>query len=183
METLSDNQLMTRVQNGNVEQLGLLFERYHRMLFSFFYNRNNNIQLSEDLVQNVFLRVIKYKHNFQGRGEFKHWLFHIAKNVQADHFRKKKLKYADSLDDWKDKVKDHDQIQSQQLIQHEEMQQLKAALDRLDPEKKQIIIWSKFQGLKYKEIGERLGCTEGAVKVKVFRALKALKKQFQKLEN
>jgi RNA polymerase sigma-70 factor (ECF subfamily) len=72
---------MLQVKAGQVDQLGLLFERYHRILFSFFYNLNRNVEMSEDLVQNVFMRILKYKHRFKGDGEFKTWMFHIAKNV------------------------------------------------------------------------------------------------------
>jgi len=162
--------------------LGLLFERHHRMLFSFFYHRNKNIQLSEDLVQNVFMRVLKYKHRYRGEGEFKHWLFHIARNVSADHYRKKKIKYSEAIDDWKDQIRDGGSTPTQSIIHQEEMSQLKTALDRLDPEKKEIIMLSKIQGLRYKDIGQRLGCSEGAVKVKVYRALKALKQMYKKLD-
>ena len=183
MDALSDNQIMLRVRDGKLDHLGLLFERYHRMLFSFFYNRNKDIQLSEDLVQNVFVRVLKYRHRYRGEGEFKHWLFHIARNVGTDHYRKKKIRFADSIDDWKDQLSDQNNTPTQHMIQQEQMTQLKAALDRLDPEKREIIMLSKLEGLRYKEIGQRLGCTEGAVKVKVYRALKALKEFYQQLED
>lgn len=180
MNALSDNQLMQKVRDGKLDHLGLLFERYHRMLFSFFYNRNKNIQLSEDLVQNVFERVLKYRHRYRGDGEFKHWLFHIARNVSSDHYRKKTIRYSESVDDWKDHLVDDHHIPSQSMIQQEEMKKLKTALDQLDSEKREILMLSKLEGLRYKEIGQRLNCSEGAVKVKVYRALKALKKIYQK---
>lgn len=183
MDALSDNQIMQRVREGKTDHLGLLFERYHRLLFSFFYNRNKDIQLSEDLVQNVFVRVLKYRHRYRGDGEFKHWLFHIARNVGTDHYRKKKLRFTSSTDDWKEQITDQNSSPSQLMIQKEEMTQLKLALDRLDPEKREVLMLSKLEGLRYKEIGQRLGCSEGAVKVKVYRALKALKKTYQQIDN
>ena len=67
------------------------------------------------------------------------------------------------------------------MIKQEELNQLRTALQKLDPEKREVLILSKLQGLKYKEIANLLGCTEGAVKVKVFRALKELKKVFEKM--
>ncbi len=183
MNALSDNQLMQEVRDGKLDHLNLLFERYHRMLFSFFYNRNQDIHLSEDLVQNVFVRVLKYRHRFRGDGEFKHWLFHIARNVSSDHYRKKKVRYSESIDDWKDQITDDHHIPSESMIQKEQMKQLKTALDRLDPEKREVLMLSKLEGLRYKEIGERLGCSEGAVKVKVYRALKALKQVYKQMDN
>jgi RNA polymerase sigma-70 factor (ECF subfamily) len=82
---------------------------------------------------------------------------------------------------WQDKIKDESRSQNQQMIKQEELNQLKRAIQLLDPEKREIIILSKLQGLKYKEIGQIIGCSEGTVKVKVFRALKELKKVFEKL--
>ena len=59
---------------------------------------------------------------------------------------------------------------------------LSMAMDRLPADKREILLLSKYQDKKYKEIGEIMGCSEGAVKVKVFRALQELKVVFQQLE-
>ena len=64
----------------------------------------------------------------------------------------------------------------------EELQLLSMAMDRLPEEKRELLLLSKYQDKKYKEIGEMLGCTEGAVKVKVFRALQDLKAVYKQLE-
>jgi RNA polymerase sigma-70 factor (ECF subfamily) len=56
------------------------------------------------------------------------------------------------------------------------------AMDRLPDEKREILLLSKYEEKKYKEIGDMLGCSEGAVKVKVFRALQDLKQIYQQLE-
>jgi RNA polymerase sigma-70 factor (ECF subfamily) len=56
------------------------------------------------------------------------------------------------------------------------------AMDRLPVDKREILLLSKFQDKKYKEIGEIIGCSEGAVKVKVFRALQELREVYRKLE-
>jgi RNA polymerase sigma factor (sigma-70 family) len=62
------------------------------------------------------------------------------------------------------------------------MQLLSMAMDRLPEDKREILLLSKFQEKKYKEIGDILGCSEGAVKVKVFRALQELKEVYKELE-
>ncbi|MEL7122100.1 MAG: RNA polymerase sigma factor [Bacteroidota bacterium] len=182
METLTDEKLMQRVRMGEVQYLGLLFERYHKILFTFFYNRNKDIQLSEDLVQNVFLQILKNKHQYKGNGLFKHWLFVIARNTKNNHFRKTKVQFFDTLEDWKEKITDETINPSRSMMHQEDMSLLKVALNQLDPEKKEILMMSKMQGMKYKEIGEKLGYSEGAIKVKVYRALKELKEKFKQLE-
>ena len=167
---------MLRVKEGNLDNLGLLFERYNRILFAFFYRMNYEPELSEDLVQNVFFRILKYKHAFKGDGEFKTWMFHIARNVNTDHYRKsKKLGNREDLEHWNERLTDQPQI-DQQEQKDEDLGILKLAMSKLSEEKREILNLSKLKGMKYKEIGEMMNCSEGAVKVKVFRALNDLKK-------
>lgn len=181
MNSLADNALMIKVKDGDLGKLGLLFERYKKPLFGFFYGMNKDADLSEDLVQNVFLRILKYRYLFRGEGDFKTWMFHIARNVNHDHFRKLKWKGGDDLDRWEDRLTSHENRQSE-FQQEEEMQLLSMALGKLSEEKREIILLSKFEDKKYREIGQIIGCTEGAVKVKVFRALQELKEVYKKLE-
>lgn len=181
MDALTDNALMLKVRDGDLDKMSLLFERYKKPLFGFFYHMNKDAELSEDLVQNVFLRILKYRYLFRGEGDFRTWMFHIARNVSHDHFRKNRLAAKDSLETWQDRL-GSDENRSSGIQREEEMHLLSMAMDRLPEDKREILVLSKFQDKKYKEIGEILGCTEGAVKVKVFRALQELKEMYQKLE-
>ena len=179
-DLLTDNQVMMKVKSGDTADLGILFERYHRMLFRFFYRLNQNAVISEDLVQNVFERILRYRHRFRGDGEFKAWLFQIARNVNYDQVRKKGNRPQETIEDWQDHIIDQSPDQQALMMKKEELDLLQQSLQNLDPEKREIIVLSKLQGLKYRKIGELLGLTEGAVKVKVFRALKALKAEVAK---
>ena len=181
MNSLEDNALMIKVKDGDLAKLGLLFERYKKPLFGFFYGMNKDADLCEDLVQNVFMRILKYRYLFRGEGDFKTWMFHIARNVNHDHFRKIKWKGKDDLDHWQDRLSNNENRQTE-FQQDEELQLLSMALDKLPEEKREIILLSKYHDKKYREIGEILGCSEGAVKVKVFRALQELKEVYKKLE-
>ncbi len=181
LDALTDNALMIKVRDGDPDKLGLLFERYKRPLYGFFYGMNRSQELSEDLVQNTFFRILKYKHLFRGEGDFRTWMFHIARNVSHDHYRKDKIKAKDSLEDWQDKL-GHNENRPNEIQHQEEQQMLLLAMDKLPVEKREILLMSKFQEKKYKEIGEIIGCSEGAVKVKVFRALQELKVIYQQLE-
>lgn len=181
MNSPGDNALMIKVRDGDLSKLGPLFERYKKPLFGFFYGMNRDADLSEDLVQNVFLRILKYRYLFRGEGDFKTWMFHIARNVSNDHFRKAKWTAKDDLKKWEDRLGNHDNRQTE-FQQDEELQLLSLALDKLPDEKREVILLSKFHDKKYREIGEILGCSEGAVKVKVFRALQELREVYKKLE-
>lgn len=170
-----------KVREGDLDKMGLLFERYKRPLYGFFYGLNKEQELSEDLVQNTFLRILKYRHLFRGDGDFRAWMFHIARNVNIDHHRKHRIKATEALENWQERVGHHEN-QSVEIQQNEEHRMLSMAMDRLPADKREVLLLSKFEERKYSEIGEVLGCTEGAVKVKVFRALQELKVIFKQLE-
>ena len=181
MEALADNALMEKVRDGDLDKLGLLFERYKRPLYGFFYGMNREQELSEDLVQNTFLRILKYRHLFRGEGDFKTWMFHIARNVSHDHYRKNKIKMKESIEDWQERL-GHDENRFLEMQHTETQQMLAMALEKLPADKREVLLLSKYQEKKYQEIGEILGCSEGAVKVKVFRALQELRVVYRQLE-
>ena len=173
---------MLQVREGDLKKLGLLYERYKKVLFAFYYHQNRDAGASEDLVQNVFYRVLKYRHGFRGDGVFKVWLFHIARNVNVDHYRKNKRVELQDIDSWQDKLGDSNSEAHQNMEKQESRELLHLAIQNMDPDKREVLILSKIKELKYREIGEILGCTEGAVKVKVFRALKALRSNYLALQ-
>ncbi|HCW06617.1 MAG TPA: RNA polymerase sigma factor [Cytophagales bacterium] len=180
MEALSDNYLMAKVRDGDPDKLGLLYERYKRPLLGFFIGMVRDRDLGEDLVQNTFVRILKYRHLFRGDGDFRTWMFHIARNVKNDHFRKNKLSL-DKIEKWEEKIEEPES-KIAEWQSEDEHRMLAVALEKLPEEKREILLLSKYHEKKYKEIGEILGCSEGAVKVKVFRALQELKVIYQQVE-
>ncbi|WP_349355358.1 RNA polymerase sigma factor [Gracilimonas sp. BCB1] len=165
---------MMKVKNGDLDKLGLLFERYNRPLFSFFYRMCKEAELCEDLVQSVFERILKYRETYTGDGKFTTWMFSIARNAHIDHFRKQQREgISVEIDEERMEV---DQEEAKAVINKKEKKELlEIALGRLDEDKREIIVLSRFEGLKYKEIADILDTTEGAIKVKMFRAMKELK--------
>ena len=178
---LSDTSLMLKVKDGDLQKLGLLFERYKKLLFVYFYKLAKDQVVAEDLVQMVFLRVIKYRHAYRGDGSFKTWLFHIARNIHVDNWKKEsRLGYKVSGEVSLDNLY-HDDIEAER--KEVALARLEKALGLLDAEKREILVLAKLKGMRYKEIGALLKMTESNVKIKVFRALKELKIKFDELED
>jgi RNA polymerase sigma-70 factor (ECF subfamily) len=173
---------MLQVKEGDVQKLGLLYERYKKRLFGFFYKMNQDAGLSEDLVQNVFIKIMKYKHTYTEESKFVVWLFQIARNASYDSFKKSRKNLHKDVDEESYQLKSADDIQGT-LVKQENLVTLKKALELLPQEKKELIILSKYKELKYREIGEIVGCTEGNARIKVHRALNELKTIFRTLEN
>jgi len=154
MHQLTDNALMLKVKAGDLDKLGLLYERHKKRLFGFFYNMNSNAAVSEDLVQNVFVRMLKYKHTFTGEGSFAAWMFRTARNVNYDHYKKhKKEAYQAELSTVAYKLEDESDL-NVSMDKRDEVTQLSRAMQQLPTEKREVLILSKYKGMKFSEIGE-----------------------------
>ena len=174
---------MLRVKAGDVDRMGLLFERYHRPLFGFLYHMLGRADASEDLVQNVFYRMLKYRHTFTGDGEFRTWMYHLARNVLADYVKKNRhAAHHTDVADMADYLGGGSRA-DEGLEKDQEVAQLHQALARLSPENREILVLSRFQEMKYAEIARVLNTTEGAVKVRVHRAMNELKSAYLRIEN
>jgi RNA polymerase sigma-70 factor (ECF subfamily) len=180
VEAQADHLVMLAVRDGDVERIGVLFDRHHRMLFNFFLRLTANRGLSEDLVQDVFFRMLKYRQTFQTGTSFTSWMYQIARNAHIDQTRKRRLEVVPDDESW-DKVASMEADPQQRLEQAQEIRLLRRALDRLPIEKREVLVLSRFQNLKYSEIAEILGCEVGAVKVRVFRAIRELGEIFGEL--
>lgn len=182
LDSLSDNTLMLKVKAGQIDQLGLLFERHNRPLYGFFYRLTSDGAISEDLVQNVFVRMMKYSHTFNGDGKFTTWMYHMARNLFADHYKKqKKMGYKEDPEEADKYFRDEFNAEEQRIKQ-EQLDLLQLAMSKLSPEKREVLVLSKYQGMRYQDIAEIMEITESAVKVRIFRALKELRAQFDKLD-
>ena len=178
MDSNSDSALMLQVKAGDLDKLGLLFERYNRKLYNYFYRLTYRRDVSEDLVQSVFERIIKYRHTYSDEGAFSTWIYQIARNLRIDHHHKTNKEADDNHIDFEQLEDSNDDSES---VGDLELTLLKKAIERLDPEKKETLILSRYQGFKYKEIAEILDCSESAVKVRIFRAMNELKETITEL--
>ncbi len=178
ISSVSDDDLMLEVSRGEVRKLGLLFDRYHRKLFDFFIRMTGSREVSEDLVQDVFFRILKYRGTFRPGSRFTTWMYHIARNARIDHLHKHKREYyfEDTLlEAMSPSVAPEDLGKKQQAVM------LRRALGQLPEEKREVLILSRFQNMKYDQIGEIMGCDTGTVKVRVFRAVQELRKVYFKI--
>lgn len=178
---MSDEFLMRAVQGGDLEALGELFERHHRPVFQFLSRTTGDPAAAEDLVQEVFVRILKYRHTFDSGARFETWLFRIARNARADHFRKRQPP-ATPVDEALD-VAGSEPGPAAQLERAVDVRQLERALSQLPDEPRELLVLARYQGMPYDRIGELLGIEVGAVKVRVHRAMKQLRTMFFRLED
>lgn len=174
---------MLKVKAGDLDKMGLLFERYHRVLFGFLYHSTNHRATSEDLVQTVFYRMLKYRHTFSGEGEFRTWMYHLARNVLNDEFKKNnRIRYQENFAEISDKQNTENDL-GENIEDSESTEILQKSLSKLSIEYREVLILSRYQELSYQEISEILNISEANVKVRVHRAIKELRNIYFKEYN
>lgn len=177
---VSDEALMADVRGGDLRKLAVLFERHNRPLYNFFLHMNGNADLSEDLVQDVFFRLLRYRHTYDEKRSFTGWMYQIARNAAIDmaHKRRGELSLVTERTDEDDRVMQEPASQmpgaEETIRKRQEVRLLRRALDKLPDDKREVLVLSRFQNLAYDEIASILGCEVGAVKVRVYRATRAL---------
>lgn len=176
----TDNKLMEDVKEGRVEKMAVLFEKHHVSLYNFFLRLTGNRSTSEDLVQDVFMRMLKYRSTYQGKSKFTLWMYQIARNAHVDYLRKRREEFP--LEEQWYEPATSDSTPPQTLESSEEVQLLREALAKLPLKKREVLILSRYQNLKYKEIAELLDCRIGTVKAHVHRAIKELGKIYFELQ-
>ncbi|WP_299088274.1 RNA polymerase sigma factor SigX [uncultured Metabacillus sp.] len=157
-----------------------LYEKYHHDLFQFLFYMVKNREQAEDLVQEVYIRVLKAYDNFEGRSTEKTWLFSIARHVAIDWFRKQKTIRRRILEkfDWqKHQIEDLKPLPDEIALKNEKIQWMYRSLDACSFDQRAVLILRYLQELSITETAEALGWTSSKVKTTQHRALKQLQKQ------
>ena len=180
----TDNVLMGQVSGGEVAKMAILFERHSRPLFRYFVSMNHNRELSEDLVQDVFFRMLRYRASYDSKQSFTAWMYQIARNANVDQAQKRRGEVV-GIDEFGDRRPDPPSEApgpEEMAAKGQDLALLRRALDRLPDDKREVLILSRFQNMKYEEIAVVLGCEVGTVKVRVFRAIRALEQIYFTLQ-
>ncbi len=170
MDQYTDKLLIERIQKGELDLCGVLYERYKKVLFTYFYNHTKNSVKSEDLVQATFEKIVRYIKNFKGAGSFKSWMFSIGRNIMIDEYKKFQRREEAKLE------LTADEVFRAKGENGDRFEILQTCIDNLPKEKKDLIIMTKIEGMKYKEVCEIMNLTESNLKIKIFRIMNQLRK-------
>jgi len=168
----SDIELMMRVKDGDDSAFNELIRRHYRSVMNFIYRFTRDRENSEDLTQEVFLRIYRSVKSYKPEAKFTTWLFKIATNLCITKVKYRNKEQTLSLDDVSgtEDLKDSKISDGFDLKYRSEMR--KIIFDALNsiPERERVsIILCKYEGLSYDEVAEVIGCTVGAVKTYVHR--------------
>ncbi|HLR15884.1 MAG TPA: RNA polymerase sigma factor SigX [Bacillota bacterium] len=161
-----------------------LYRKYHQDLFQFVFYMTRDRTLTEDLVQEVYIRVMRSYNSFRGESSEKTWLFSIARNVTIDYFRSqnRKKNIISQFFDWNKKgdfLPDHQPLPEEILLQNEEANQVYTYLEQCTIDQRSVLILRFIQSMSIKETASILGFSESKVKTTQHRGLKVLKTHIQ----
>lgn len=178
MQAVSDEQLIEWVAGGDSSCLGTLFERHNRRVYQYCRQLTRQDAQAEDLVQDIFLIILRKAGSFKGQGSFRAWMFNIARNVTFDHLRAVKR--------WGNTQPDDEGVE--QLVDHRSAEQVATGVEDIGvleralaslPAQVQEVIWlGRFEFDTYDELGRALGCKPGAARVRMHRAMQRLTAEF-----
>jgi RNA polymerase sigma-70 factor (ECF subfamily) len=176
MKHLSDQDLMRIVQAGDYPPASEIYDRYSGRIYNFAFRFLKNAEAAEDATQEVFVKMLRHANQFHGDAKLSTWLFSITANWCRDYLRKADNKAKEAEDVLVSLPTPPELAPDRSMEQRETEQRVQRALLLLTAEQREAILLSRYQGLSYAEIAQIAGCSEGAVKTRVFRAMETLKK-------
>ncbi|WP_017382072.1 RNA polymerase sigma factor [Paenisporosarcina sp. TG-14] len=183
MGKLTDAQLYLRMRSNDQAALEEIYDRYERLVYSFAYRMTQNVQMAEDTVQEVFIKLWKEHAPYtEDKGKFSSWLLTMTRNTSLDAIRKKgKQQEVGLLDKDAEQMKAPiNEIPEQMLEWKEKGTVLRKAMKRLKIEQRTIVELFYFHGLSQESISTKLDIPLGTVKSRIRLALQHLRKHLEK---
>jgi RNA polymerase sigma factor (sigma-70 family) len=185
---LTDAELVAEVRRGNDRAFEQLYERYHRRIAAYIYGMVSDYGRAEDLSQDVFMSALRRMRETERAIAFKPWVYEIAKNACIDQFRRTRRSQEVSYDAEEGLgAADYGRfvttgptpdvaVDQKMAIDH-----LRGAFGGLSQTHHEILVMREFEGLSYREIGERLGMSRPSVESTLFRARRRLGEEYEEL--
>jgi len=176
-DNIPDEIIMQNIKDGNLAEMSVLFERYHLRLFNFFLKMGLNRDTSQDITQNLFYRMIKYRDSYRNEYSVKSWIYQIARNLHTDYCNQQKKRDTLFAQTETYPVEVSEENGS---FREDEYCRLEKSLSELSDSQREIIVLSRYQGLKYGEISAITNQSVPAIKVAMHRAIRQLRTIYMK---
>lgn len=152
-----DVKIIRRILRGEKDLYAMLMEKYHKELFSYIYNLVGQVQTTEDLLQDIFLKIYRKLHKFdEEKAGFRTWMYRIAHNHVINHLKSSKVQLYSSNIEEIDVLEADEDIEDAMIREEKINQVIKAIEKRLKKKHKDIMYLHYFSGLSVKEVSEVL---------------------------
>ncbi len=161
LQLMDDKVLVGLYQKGDQSAISELIRRYKQRIYSSIFFLVRNRELAEDLFQETFIKIINSlrKNHYNEQGKFLPWALRIAHNLVIDHFRKQKLmplQHDSEEFSVFDILPQKEKNPVERIIHDEKMELVRALLDKLPKDQREVVILRHYGGLSFKEISKML---------------------------
>jgi len=181
-----DAQLMLRVRDGDEDSFRVLLDKHRNPLCHFLYRMVQDQPVSEELAQEVFLRIYKSRLNYEPTARFTTWMFRIATHLALNWLRDEKNERAQERldavredgkggDRFAREVPDRKPSVEQRMVYQARLQEVRDAIGNLPEKQRAAVLMHKYEEMEYAQIANVLECSESAVKSLLFRAYETLR--------
>ncbi|MFT4577143.1 MAG: RNA polymerase sigma factor (sigma-70 family) [Polaribacter sp.] len=180
-----DSTLVSDYINGNEASLGILIKRHQQRLFSFIYSKVKDKDITEDIFQDTFIKVIRTlkKGNYNEEGKFLPWVVRISHNLVIDHFRKSNrmptFRNTEEFDIFS-VLGDGSLNAEKKLIKEQIHTDVRALINELPEEQKQVLIMRMYNDMSFNEISENTGVSINTALGRMRYALINMRKLIEK---
>ncbi|HPC99898.1 MAG TPA: RNA polymerase sigma factor [Acetivibrio sp.] len=183
MKKERDNMLVESTLKGNIDSFEELITLYQDKLFNFLSKMTYSREDAEEITQEVFIKVYNNLYKYNNKWSFSTWLYRIAINTLRSEYRKvnnyKKIDYYTNVPDLPANFSDYPEIAYEIKEQRGEIIKL---IDDLKEDQKTALLLRCIQDFSFKEIGDILGISPEAAKMKIQRAKQTICRKYEKLE-
>lgn len=177
-ELLPDEKLMILASKGHENAFVTIVSRHQQHVMNFFY-RMGVYTDSDDLTQNTFIKLFKYRKNYRNRAKFTTFLYFVARRVLIDHLRKEERR-----EKLKECVVTPNELENKPFGERNDLAvQALEMLHTLSEDMKSVVVLNIYQGLRYHEIAEVLEIPVGTVKTRMFYALRSIRNKMSNDNN
>lgn len=183
----SDEELMRRFAEGDSKAFNKLMGRYERRVYAFIYRSVFDKQKAPELFQDSFYKIVRAKDRYDPNQRFSTWLFTIVRNTLIDYYKKKKLRTVslsaplrpgETKGTMGDRIADKASADGAAYASERQLEgRLKEALEKLNPDQKEVFVLRQFDGRPFAEIAEIVGCPVNTAKTRMRYALEALRRE------
>ena len=176
----SDEELMNLLSKGDKKAFDEIYQRYSGILMGYFFKMLwQNKEKAEDMVHELFIKIIRKPAYFDPQRSFKTWVFSVASNMCKNEYKKAEVRKKNS----KDLDMIVPQISSENVFDQVQDMQFKEAFEtafqKLELKHREVFALRHFEGLSIKEIAEAVDANEGTIKSRLFYATKQMAEQLK----
>ncbi|MCX2451282.1 RNA polymerase sigma-70 factor [Pedobacter sp. PLR] len=167
-------ELILKISKGDKRAFTTLFEGYYKSLAAYIFKLTESMEVTEEIVQDVFIKVWLKRETLTGISSFSNYLFILSRNKTLNHLRKQ-ARYSSHFQSLETELETDVRTEEENDIYEDFRLLIDDAIERLPPQQKRIYQLSRFERLKYEEIAQQLSLSAETVKKHMYLATKAIK--------